>query len=103
MLSCPNKNSPEWIALEKAVGPFEAYRDYMEYNGEIRSPELVLEKIKIDHLHGPGWTEDKIQADLKREDPDKALAKPKRETPVSDIAQFKKMVGLREVYSGGSS
>jgi hypothetical protein len=94
MLSCPNKNSPEWIALEKAVGPFEAYRDYMEYNGEIRSPELVLEKIKIDHLHGPGWTEDKIQADLKREDPDKALAKPKRETPVSDIAQFKKMVGL---------
>lgn len=94
MLSCPNKNSPEWIALEAAVGPFEAMRDYMEYNGEIRSPELVFEKIQLDIKHGPGWTDEKIQADLKREDPDRALPKPVKEKPVSDKAQFKKLIGL---------
>ena len=45
MLSCPNKNTPEWKALVAAVGEFEATRDFMEYKGEIRTPEQVLNKI----------------------------------------------------------
>jgi hypothetical protein len=45
-LSCPNKNLPEWKALVKAVGTFEAFRDYIETSGEIRSPEIVASKIE---------------------------------------------------------
>lgn len=69
MLTCPNKNSPEWIALEKAVGPFEAFKDFMENNGEIRSPEIVQSKLKT-------------------------VPRPVREKPVGDLAQFKKLAGL---------
>ena len=43
--SCPNTNLPEWQALVKAVGQLEAYRDYMETNGEIRTPKLVSAKM----------------------------------------------------------
>ena len=47
MASCPNKNLAEWKALESAVGKFEAYKDYMETNGEIRDPQVVMDKIKL--------------------------------------------------------
>ena len=43
--SCPNKNLPEWKTLVAKVGNREAFRDYMETNGEIRTPEEVLEKL----------------------------------------------------------
>lgn len=43
--SCPRKNSPEWKTLVAKVGNREAFRDYMETNGEIRTPEEVLEKL----------------------------------------------------------
>lgn len=46
MLTCPNINTAEWKALEKEVGKFEAYRDYMETDGDIRSPEIVKQKIQ---------------------------------------------------------
>ena len=45
MKICPNINSPEWKALENAVGRFQAYKDFYETNGEIRTPEQVIEKI----------------------------------------------------------
>ncbi len=44
---CPNKNLPEWKLLESVVGRFEAFRDFMETNGEIRTPEAVKEKIAL--------------------------------------------------------
>jgi hypothetical protein len=47
MASCPNINSQEWKTLESAVGKLEAYRDYMETNGEIRTPEEVLNKLEL--------------------------------------------------------
>jgi hypothetical protein len=42
---CPNIKNPSWIALEKAVGRFEALRDWMDHKGEIRSPEEVRQKL----------------------------------------------------------
>ena len=45
-LTCPNVNMPEWKTLESAVGKMEAYRDYMETDGLIRTPEDV--KLKLD-------------------------------------------------------
>ena len=36
---------PEWVALEAAVGKMEAYRDYMETDGLIRTPEEVQRKL----------------------------------------------------------
>jgi hypothetical protein len=45
MSVCPNINLPEWQALEKAVGRFEAYKDFVESGYEIRSVEEVQEKI----------------------------------------------------------
>lgn len=44
-LTCPNINMPEWVALEAAVGKMEAYRDYMETDGLIRTPEEVQRKL----------------------------------------------------------
>lgn len=52
MNTCPNINLPEWKALEKAVGRFEAYRDYMETNGQIRDPKTVIEKIDLRNRYG---------------------------------------------------
>ena len=46
MSVCPNVRLKEWTALEKAVGKLEAFRDFMETNGEIRTPELVAAKIQ---------------------------------------------------------
>ena len=43
--SCPNKNLPEWKTLVAKVGNREAFRDYMETNGEIRTPDVVLKKL----------------------------------------------------------
>lgn len=43
---CPNINSPEWKALEMAVGRFEAMKDFMENEGIIRTPEQVSKKIE---------------------------------------------------------
>lgn len=45
MLTCPNKSSAEWKTLEKAVGTYEAIRDYMETGGKIRTPEEVISKL----------------------------------------------------------
>ena len=45
MLSCPNTNSPKWIALEQEVGYFEALRDYLE-TGRIRESQDVLDKLE---------------------------------------------------------
>ena len=45
MSVCPNKNLPEWKSLVETVGEFEAYRDFMETNGEIRTPEVVVAKL----------------------------------------------------------
>lgn len=50
MSVCPNKNLPEWKALEAAVGAHEAFRDFMETGGEIRSPEEVQQKIDLRNL-----------------------------------------------------
>ena len=47
MASCPNINLAEWKALESAVGKFEAYKDYMETNGEIRDSQVVIDKIQL--------------------------------------------------------
>ena len=46
MSICPNKNLPEWKALVAEVGSFEAFRDFMETNGEIRDPQTVAAKLK---------------------------------------------------------
>jgi hypothetical protein len=42
---CPT--GPEFDTLVKAVGKMEAMRDWMENDGEVRSPEQVLEKLKL--------------------------------------------------------
>ncbi|MHA1966381.1 MAG: hypothetical protein ACW964_01140 [Candidatus Hodarchaeales archaeon] len=46
MSICINKNAPEWKVLVKAVGEFEAARDYLETGGKIRTPEEVEEKLE---------------------------------------------------------
>jgi len=46
MSLCPNKRSPEWIALEKSVGRVEAIRDWLENDHKIRTPEEVTSKLK---------------------------------------------------------
>jgi hypothetical protein len=43
-LTCPNRRHPDWIKLENAVGEFEAFRDYMQYQ-TIRDPFVVFEKL----------------------------------------------------------
>lgn len=45
---CPNTNSKEWIALieHPEIGQFEAMRDFMENDGEIRTPKDILKKLK---------------------------------------------------------
>ena len=43
--TCPNKNFPEWKSLVNTVGLKEAMRDYLEYDGVIRTPVEVLAKI----------------------------------------------------------
>jgi hypothetical protein len=45
MSVCPNINTPEWKALEAAVGRFEAYKDFVDSNYEIRTIEEVQNKI----------------------------------------------------------
>lgn len=57
---CPNINTPEWKALESSVGKIEAYRDFMETGGEIRTPEQV--QAKIDERNDPGPAEIVISA-----------------------------------------
>lgn len=44
MNTCPNINSPEWKALSKKIGAFEAMRDFLENNETIRSVEEVLKE-----------------------------------------------------------
>lgn len=43
-LSCPF--GPDWDALVAKVGLIEANRDYLEYNGQIRDPEVVASKVE---------------------------------------------------------
>jgi len=52
MSLCPNRNTPEWKALENnpKIGQFEALRDWMENDHIVRSPELVIEKLEIRKL-----------------------------------------------------
>ena len=46
MNSCPNTNSKEWKALIKGgVKPFDAYKDFYETGGKIRTVEQVQEKL----------------------------------------------------------
>lgn len=78
MLFCPNRNSPEWIALEESVGQFEALKDFMQHNGEIRTPEAVKAKI----------------ADSKPQ--------PVKEAAVSEEAQFKKLISLSKKQISGA-
>ena len=47
MKVCPNINTAEWKVLEESVGKFEAYRDFMETKGEIRTPEQVQAKLDL--------------------------------------------------------
>ena len=55
MSSCPNKSfktdvnqkKSDWDLLVEEVGEFEAYRDYMETDGEIRSSEAVKNKLEM--------------------------------------------------------
>lgn len=47
MNTCPNRTSPEWVVLSKAVGELEAMRDYMESGEEIRTPNEVLSKLEL--------------------------------------------------------
>lgn len=43
MLSCPF--GPDWNKLVDAVGKFQAYKDYIQFEGDIRTPEQVLSKL----------------------------------------------------------
>jgi hypothetical protein len=43
MQACPF--GPEWNTLVNSVGEFQAYRDYLEQNGDIRTPEQVKAKL----------------------------------------------------------
>jgi len=56
MSVCPNVNTPEWKALEAAVGKLEAFRDFMETNGEIRTPEEVLAKLAQREMVDTGYS-----------------------------------------------
>jgi hypothetical protein len=42
---CPNINTPEWKSLENGVGKFEAYRDFMETGGKVRTSVEVRDKL----------------------------------------------------------
>lgn len=42
MLICPNKNLGEWKELVSTIGEVEAFRDFMEQNGEIRTLKQIL-------------------------------------------------------------
>ena len=45
MSVCPNINLPEWKALEKEFGRYQAYRDFVESGYEIRSVNDVRNKL----------------------------------------------------------
>jgi len=47
MLSCPNKNTKDWKDLVEKIGEVEAFRDYIETDGEIRSAEDILKEKQI--------------------------------------------------------
>lgn len=51
MKICPNRNLQEWKSLVNAVGEFEAYKDFIEYKGEIRTPEEVKQKMTSDYFY----------------------------------------------------
>jgi len=64
MSICPNINTPEWKALEAGVGKIEAYRDFMETNGEIRTPEEVQAKLAERANPGPTIIESPAPDDM---------------------------------------
>ena len=43
MLACPFGS--DWNKLVSAVGKFQAYKDYIQFNGDIRTPEQVMSKL----------------------------------------------------------
>jgi hypothetical protein len=47
MLACPNINLPDWKNLVKVVGEHEAYKDYLETDGLIRTADEVLNKGQV--------------------------------------------------------
>ena len=50
MSVCPNINLDEWKALEKAVGRYEAYKDYVESGYNIRTVAEVEAKLEAEKL-----------------------------------------------------
>lgn len=48
---CPNTNLQSWKDLVTAVGSFEAYRDFIEQEGKIRTPEEVKAKLENPEIH----------------------------------------------------
>jgi hypothetical protein len=72
MRVCPNVNTKEWKDLVKAIGPFEAMRDFLEYGGTIRTlnevrtekPELFTDSIEVDTTEQIVLDE-KVEADSK--------------------------------------
>jgi hypothetical protein len=59
MIACPY--GKDWDNLVKAVGKFQAYKDYMQFNGEIRSPELVMAKLATQSSMRPVQMKDQYQ------------------------------------------
>lgn len=51
MSVCPNINTPEWKALEKAVGRAEAFKDFVQSGYNIRTPEEVQTKLEQEKLN----------------------------------------------------
>ena len=45
MNACPI--GPEWNRLVRAVGEFQAYKDYVESGYQVRTPEAVREKLNM--------------------------------------------------------
>jgi len=50
MSVCPNINLPEWKALEKEFGRYQAYRDFVESGYEIRTVQQVQNKLDAEKI-----------------------------------------------------
>lgn len=95
MSFCPNINLPEWKTLEKEVGRFEAYRDFIETNGQIRSPKVVKKKLMM---------RDKGQASFQLERPGENLSAKAEVNVIKNLtarlaAKFDERAGFDYEYS----
>lgn len=110
MLVCPNINTPEWKALEKSVGRFEATKDFMEHEGDIRTPEQVKQKLYSEgrlQSETPRYSKPDIgdPAILKKDAAEQKLDSkptPQRETPKNELTQFKKLISLSSKQVSGN-